>query len=1523
MTKLENNNNIENTKVAQKKRRHWFWSIILYLVYGFLGIWVMLFVALNLPVCKNYIGQKAIGILNDEFKTGIETSDIEINFFGDVVLHDVKIKDHKDFYFFKAEKITATSDWLSLIENSNKIHFKGISIDGLDLKVITYKGEEDDNFLKYIDKFISDKPSDPNSHFKMLMQADIRNSQCSIVNQNMGPEDGQWLKAKNLNLSVRNLLIDDADVHAFLKEASFETSRYGQTHVVKNLSTHFSLLDKEMHLKDLYFQTNKSLLVGDLLFHTGPKSSFSDFSNKVKWDFHLKKNTQISGYDLHYFAPFWDNPASMNISARVTGVLQNLNLEHLVLSAPNLQFHSPVVQIKHVLDDGLSLHSKHMSGLLNYQAVKNILPKSIAQKMGTYPDVFGQINYQGGIDFDLKNVSAKGRVLSQVGQADVDMQLLGYASPLPRYSGKAHLENFDVAALSHNNSVGVLNGDVEVRGESYDPKTMKLYTKSNIKSVVLMGKTWRNIQLDGDLKNMTYQGKMAIDESFAKLNVDGLVDFSSPKLKLDVVSNIEKLNLNYFGVQGDPMNVSGRFDGQLSMTNINDLALDSRVNQLKFSKADKVFDIDAFDIKTHIENNERYILLDAPGHVYAKINGQYQLNQLADMLKNAMQNILAGYPKVQKFKGKYFDMEANVSQKIINYLSPNLLAKDGIWFKSNYNGTLNQISLQAKIPHVLYLSDKKIELDPKEIQALQQQNIKLNPEKVRYVKDSIVADSLVLNIDTKNPENHLNAFVKSIKLGDKSFDQLAIKARNEQNKSLIINTDFLLVAKGQAKQQFDVNFQQSLNPLGEIMLKFDPTSIEFNQTKWQIDTDPNLNQSVVFKKSGLVEINNLALSSDKSKILLNGLYKDADNFDAVAKVQDLDLDKTMSLSGSKNEAKLSGVANGDLRISMKNKQFQPIIHMDVKDIKLKDTAIGNLLMSAENTDSPNIYNVKAYLQDSKLLGKNRLALEGKIDNSTGTPQLNMGTKLDEFDVACAQDMLKAVMSKLRGKVSGDLQISGPLNAPDYSGNLDIKGFGFKVNFTGVDYSFGNTQVPLQKGLVVLNDVPMQDGRTNAKAVLRSGLVDFRDPNNISLDFVMGAQNLLLLDTTQKDFDFFWGKIFARGDLYISGPISALNIDADAKVLGGSEFTLNSDVKSSIDDFKILRFVQKDSQGNNFIQNKEKTGPNMNLSFNLDIDKNSRVNVLLGKSVGDISVMGNAQDLRFNLYRNGNMNMDGAYNINDGVFVSKTILKKDFKIQKGSSLLWEGDALNPQMDITANYTRSVANTGTYLNIPSLPPANVVLETKISKTLKTPSIGLDIKIPESSSQVKETLGAKLISDDVKLIQFSSILALNSFNIDDDIAQSNVTGSLSSQGYNLLLGQVSALLNLISKDVSFNFDYAQSDENNLIKQRGMAKMSYNKFKKVRFNTGIGLNRIVSSTSTNNNNNLLLEFSVEYDFSPLNDDSKIFRAYTKPSNLGLIDNANIGVNQSHGVGLVFSKSFSNFFSPKLKTKADSLKKP
>lgn len=1505
----------------------WWAKLLLIVFWTGLSLVILAVIAVNLPVTKRWAANQALQILNEDFKAEMTTESISVDYFGDVLVKGLKIKDYKGMDFIKAREFRANSDWISLATSGlkgNNLSFKALSLTNADIKVVTYKGDSISNFVRYTQLFDSDKEKDPNKPpFQLNSRVTIIDSKVSIINQNSEGDAGKWLQATNFNLYAPKVAVNGGDVVAQINNMNFRTKRWGKEHYVDTFTTDLSMTKQYLSLKDLTLNTDHTLLQGDIGFRLN-NGSWADFTDRVRWDMEIDQGSQLSGYDISYFVTNWDNYKPFNVSGKMTGPLNGFYLENFLVRNPDVNIRTSTMKVARLLKGNFQIETNTLSTDFTYKDLKAMMPTFISSKMKNFADDFGRLKYSGAVRVTPTQVFVpNGSLITGIGQAKIsNFYLEDFSTNLPRYRGYAEVRDLNTSVITKSDQVGLVTGKFNIQGESFDVNTMRLRTRSEIASIEILNKEINNVFLDGNLDHRKYTGIINVNDEHAKANVNGLIDFSTSRIFADVVADVRHLNINYFtGGKGTQI-VSGNIDGKISMTDINDLSLDADLRNIVFTSATQKFTIPNADVKAYTENGNRIVTVDAPGAVNGRIAGKYNLGDLTGMIQNGLGKILVGPPPRKIYRGQHFNMEFDVKQDLVNYFEPNIRIPRGATISGSYDGNSNNLVLNADVAAIKYLMTTKEEITDAD-RALAAANPAYNiPPGGRTRRDSAMVDNLILRINTANLDEQIFAKVDRAEYNKNIFKDLTLTGRNENNQLLHLSANF---KHGTPEDEFSdnlkdyaININQSTNSAGDYVFRFEPTEVKLNNVAWHIDTDPKLNHSITYrKKTGDFLIENLRVYSDESELLVNrAIFKNAKDFEADATVKNLEIGKLLEMQTSGNSMDIKGVANGNIKIRMNQNNLEPVVDLTIDNILMNGQDMGNIVISAKNSSVPNVFDVEARVVSAGIIGDNNLLVTGTINNNTSNPTLDIKADMNDFDLAFAQEFVKGVFSNMRGKANGILSISGTLKDIDYSGDIDLSDFGLKLNFTGVDYSLEDTVIPLSRGLATLNEVRVKDGRANSGGTI-SGVIQFETLASMAVNLIMRADNLMVLNTQQKDFDLFWGRIYGEGYLYVSGPVSGLTIATDLnepfRALNNSIFTFNAGSTSSVDEFKMLRFLKEDQAGVISLEEKKRSGANMTLDFNLAVDRGTTVNVMLPEDVGDISVRGTANPLRFRMTPNGNISMNGSYLVDSGTFVSTAILERTFQIAKGSSIRWDGDAMAPQLDINANYLRTVTNAGQYLTGQALQPINVLLSVKIDGTLNDPNINLGVSAQDVSSQLRETLASKMSNEDEKIIQFGSVLVMNSFNIADaggfDV---NVGNTLESSGYNMLFRQLGAVLNTISNEFQVDMNYLKGDQGSNTGDRANASVSFALSPRIKVKTGLGIP--ISRTENTANNYLSGEGIIEYDWSKNNDGTRLVRGYSKPSNIGLVAGNAASANQTYGVGVVYSKSFNTIFKRKKK---------
>lgn len=1508
----------------------WWAKLLLVIFWSALFLVLSFIVVVSLPATKNWAAQKVIAKLNKDLNSKMSFRSVDVNYFGDIHIHQVAVKDHKNFKFLKAEELYADSDWFSIISNSRNLQFQSLSLEKLDLKVITYKGDSISNFIRFVDLFNTPSSTKPKDPFQLKSRVYVTNSKISIVNQNTEGEAGKWLDAQNVSLVVPELKVNGSNVFAQINNMRFTTERWGKKHFVDTFSTDFSLTDDFLLLKDLTFNTNNSLLQGNLKFNLN-EGSFQDFTNKVVWDLDLQPGSQISGYDISYFVTDWDNYKPINISGQMSGPLNKFTLEDFLIRNSQVNIRTKALSVTNLLKGNFLIATNSLSADFTYRDLKAMMPTFISKKMKNFADDFGRIKYAGAARVTPQQVYIPAaRLTTGIGQAKINnFYLDNYSGNVPRYRGYAEVNDLNTSVITKSDAVGLITGKFNVQGQSFDVNTMVVKTKSQIARIEIMDKIINNIYLEGILDHKRYNGMINVNDEQAKANVKGLIDFSRPKLLADISADVQYLNLNYFTGSPGRQAVSGNVVGRIAMTDINDLTLDADLNNISFETDTQKFLVPYAQVKAFFEGGNRVVSVDAPGAVKGQIAGKFNLGDLPGMIQNGLGKILVGPPPRKLYRGQHFTMDFDVQQSLLNYFVAGLYIPQGAAVDGSYEGNSNNLILNINAESLKYVMTKKQEITDAD-KAL----AKANPayevnERTNITRDSAMVDRLLVRINTANAAEQIMATVDRIDYNKNILKDIVLSGRNENNQILHVAANFKYGSPEQEVKQelkeYAVNFNQTTNSAGDFVFRFEPTTIKINEVAWSVDTSPELNHSITYrKKSGDFYVHNLRLYSDKSELYLKeSTFKSAKDFSAEGEVRNLDLGKVFALANSKNDMDIKGIANGTFDIKMDKNNLEPLIDLDITDIFMNGKEMGEIQIFTKNSPIANVFDVDVKVLSTGIVGDNDLHLTGTINNNTSSPSLDLVAEMDDFDLAFAQQFVEGIFSNIRGKASGELRITGQLKDIDYSGDVGLKQFGLKLDFTGVDYSFDDTVVSLSKGLAILNDIGVKDGRSNSRGSI-SGAIQFETLASMGVNLVMRADNLLLLNTTQKDYDLFWGRVYGNGTVYVDGPVSGLSISTpEMRALNNSVFTFNSNSTSNVEEFKMLRFLKRDESGAVTTEKKKRTSANMNVDFNLAVDKGTTVNVLVGDDIGDITVRGNSERLRFLMSRTGAISMNGNYFVDNGTFVSRAILNRTFQISKGSSIRWDGDAIAPQLDIDASYIRTVSNAGQYLNMGTLQPINVVLTTKITQTLNNPKIELGVSAQDVSSNLKETLAEKMSNEDEKIIQFGSVLVLNSFNVSNSAFDINLGNTLESSGYGLLFKQLGSVLNTISNEFQVDLNYLKGDASSNTGDRANASLSFALSPRVTVKTGLGIP--ISKSENASSDYLSGEGIVEYDWSKKNDGTRLLRAYSKPTNIGLNGTAagNAGANQSYGVGVVYAKSFNTIFKRNRKAKSSEVKNP
>ncbi|MDR2122974.1 MAG: translocation/assembly module TamB [Flavobacteriaceae bacterium] len=1467
---------------------------VLYTSCFLLFLFISVIVIINLPPVKEKIAKTGIDFLNKKFKTQISVKSVEVDLFGNLIFHEAAVKDHHNYDFIKADELKAYVNTASLLENLLIKRVNDFQINQLRLvdpvvKVITYKGENRDNFSIFVTKFKSKKPKS-NKYYRLGGRLDLINGQLSIVNRNSPDGDQIWLDATELNLKVSTSEITNPEIKVTVEQLNFKGKRHKENYIVNQLSGIVYFSNTELSFKDLILESDTSLLFGSLSFTFAERNDMSKFKDKVTWNLDLKEGSKISGKDIRYFVKNWDSNSVINASSKVRGTLNNLTLINPILSVENTFYSGSDLLLKNLVTPNtaksFSIETKKTHLQTSYASLKSWIPKFISNKIPEIISNFGTTNYTGDFSIDANRILVNGNMISSVGNVRADAKLTDYSSPKIQYEGWIETDHLNLAPFTKSSAIGSVTSKIHLNGTGLSWDYLDTRFDAQLTDMEINGKSISYITSAGVLNNKIFKGEIYTNDENADFNLEGNIDFSKKTIQTNFKADIKNLNVGYFiPVINKNTLFKGIVKTDIQFSSIDDLAGQINVDSITLTKEGKPADYNDILIKTDFENENRNLDIFSPNMITANIYGKYKLTDIPIMLEEGIGNLLVNYKPKKKFDHQEFSFILDVQKNLFDLLMLDVNLSPGTTITGRYIGEGNQLQAQIISEYIYYKNLK-----------LSNPNIFLN-----------TADSL----------RQFMGSLSSLNINNTRIDNINFSGF-KKNDSLFASTNFYFGKDKESQINFDLNAYQTRIE-NDLIFGFKPSEIDLIPEKWTLNPDFNPDEAIAKYNviTNKLTVEKIELRSEESEIMVSGEYTSKDDYNFDLNFTEVKLKKLLPKNFLKNMS-FEGLANGTAKIHKDSQEFKPLVNIDIEGLKFNHQSLGDLFMDAQ-------YDVEEdkYLIDTRLIesGEERFLAQGYIKNEPGKPtQLNVDLTADKMNIAPIGSFLQNVFSKFRGNATGNVQITGDLTNPKYQGLVTMSQVGFTVNFLGVDYQLTKDQdLQISDGVFFFDNIELKDTEKKTKGTVFGPLITKNFSEwGMNLDF--STDKLLVLNTGMKENDMFFGTVYAAGAFSITGSTaSGIEISATATALEGSSLTINSNSTTNATDISFIKFLPekpKEEEG-------EDVKPPVGLSIRADVtaDNRSVVNLIINQETKDrIEVRGETKHLKFNMYKSGIITMDGTYTITgESKYYYNMFVNKNFTIAPGSTIRWEnrGPSEPYLNNIRATYTKLVSNIGDYLGISTVPATDVTVTALLTGYLSKPGIVFDIEA-DASSSIRDQLNTKLNNNEgEKYNQVVGIVVFGSF-LSDKMGGSSYTSSV----YDIVLKQLTSVINNISGSFSLDANFNAGSKVDNTSDR------------ISLGPTVQLNRRLSIVGSVN---MPLEQKsaadvwtyggkLDYDISKSSDKSLIMSAFSKPSTFGLETSllANSGANnQAYGGGILYKKSFnslSDLFRKKKKEKTDSI---
>ncbi len=1323
-------------------------------------LFIILVLLFSIPIVQTRTGKYLTNRINKDFGTNINIEKVGLQFNGDVELIDIYIEDYRKDTLISINELNSSIISFRKLLN-NKLTFGDVDIIGLKFNLKTYKGEVDTNLDIFVAKFDEDVPSKEKSNF-LLSSSDvsITDSEFRLIDENK--EQSDIFTFNDLNINATDFLILGPDVSARINKLGFIDNR--GLHIT-NMTTNFVYTLQNMTFDFLQIKTPNSTLKGNLKFEY-EREDLQYFVDKVKLNATFE-DSDITLSDLNIFYDEFGNNQKANINVNLFGTLNDLTVSNLELSNSRNTIVDGNIVLKNVFDnkENTFLMDANFNRLTTtYHDLSAMLPNVLGTSIPSIVDSLGVFTINGKTLLTAKNLDTNIKLASNLGALIADLEIKNITTnESATYNGNLVMDNFNIGTLIGDSKVGSISSNLDISGTGFTAESVNSHIKGDIFNIVYNNYQYEKIKVFGNIKNKIFDGNLIVNDQHLDLTFNGLVDFSEKEKKYDFNANVGHANLRELNfASNDSISI---FKSNISM-NMNGSNYDDAYGSIRFENTlyknenDDYYFKD-FAVSSRFEKDVRFIEINSPDIVTGSLNGKFVFKDIYKLLENSLGSIYTNFKPHHITSNQFINFKFNIYSKIAEVFYPDLELGSNTYFEGRAESDAKKFKLEFNSPQI-------------------------------KLKDYF-ANNIHLEVDNKNPL--YNTFVEIDSMSSKFYDVSKFSLINvTKNDTLFVKTEFK-GGKGNT-DDFNMNLFYTINEENNSVLGFRKSTIIFKDNNWYVNEERNSFNKIEFDREFKnINIRSLRMSHQNEVINLYGVIKGATNKNINLDFKDVELAK---ITPRIDSLALAGNVNGKLNIQQNQGVYIPASNVTIDNFKVNDFNLGSFNANIKGNSSLTNYTVDVSLKDD---ATESLAITGNLDFSGNSSTINLNVDFSEFILNPLNPFGEGVITDIRGEISGNAKVSGLLQRPQITGQLNLDSGGLRIPYLNVDYSFEDeTKITLQQQSFIFNNARLTDSEFFSRATL-SGNIDHVNFSNWQLNLDIDSNRLLVLNTNDTEDALYYGRAFVNGNIGVVGPTDQLVINANVSSEEGTFFKIPLNDTETFGESSYIHFLTKEEKE---AQIKEEVVvaeviKGLEMNFELNITDNAEIEIIMDKSTGS-SIKGRGiGNLLTRITTNGIFEMNGDFFITEGIynFSYQGLIEKAFRVLPGGTLVWEGDPLKAQINIEAVYDKIQANPSILLENPINRSIPVEVKIHLTEELEQPNIDYDLAFPNVNSTLDSELQYRLNDKDSKELQVISLLVTgafrnelnfgsqDAFGLVSDRVQSMINEILSSEDGKLNLG------------------------------------------------------------------------------------------------------------------------------------------
>ena len=466
---------------------------------------------------------------------------------------------------------------------------------------------------------------------------------------------------------------------------------------------------------------------------------------------------------------------------------------------------------------------------------------------------------------------------------------------------------------------------------------------------------------------------------------------------------------------------------------------------------------------------------------------------------------------------------------------------------------------------------------------------------------------------------------------------------------------------------------------------------------------------------------------------------------------------------------IGGILSTKAEYIQKENRFRVIADAGVKNFMYANQLVGN--MSLQTTYLPvekNVHQLEASLGYD---GREVLTADG-VYNAANEGTMDVHARLKSLPLSMANPFISDGLVRLAGALNGEVAVKGSTQSPQINGEFTADSASAYIAQAGARLRLDNKVIRVVDNRLTFDNYYIYAAGKNPLTV--AGTVDFKDLQQMRADLKLTAKNYQLFNASRTKESLVYGKLFVDLNSTIRGPLDALVMRGNMRLLGNTDATyVLKDSPLTVQD-RLGDMVTFVNFNDSIPVTKEKLKPvslgGLDMLINVQIEPAVRLKADLSPDRENRVELEGGGDLSLQYTPQGDLLLYGRYTLSGGLlnYTLPVIPLKSFVIQNGSYVEWSGNIMNPKINFKAveRVHASVTNENQATR-----QVNFDVSVSIKNTLKDLGMVFDLEAPEDMA-VQNQLSA--MSDEERSKQAITMLVSGMY-MPQGIASSGSSGGI----------------------------------------------------------------------------------------------------------------------------------------------------